>query len=153
MCHQSCSDEGCWGKGANKCLNCRSYKIDNSSNICIDHCKQVPMMYDAGNRLCAFCHEECKEDCVGAVSMNRSWNNTWWWCVVPCQYINTIPLISRETSLYLHEKLWYIFCKLSRFVNFLVPRSCTVPSACVTNSMVELRHIVFNSTCCMCYKQ
>ncbi|XP_048773673.2 epidermal growth factor receptor-like isoform X3 [Ostrea edulis] len=66
VCHQSCSDEGCWGKGANKCLNCRSYKIDNSSNICIDHCKQVPMMYDAGNRLCAFCHEECKEDCVGA---------------------------------------------------------------------------------------
>ncbi|XP_061163896.1 epidermal growth factor receptor-like isoform X2 [Saccostrea echinata] len=66
VCHQSCSDEGCWGKGANKCLRCRSYKIDNSSNICIDHCKQVPMMYDAGNRLCAFCNEECDDGCVGA---------------------------------------------------------------------------------------
>nr|XP_022328410.1 epidermal growth factor receptor-like isoform X3 [Crassostrea virginica] len=65
VCHQSCSDEGCWGKGANKCLNCRSFKIDNSSNICIDNCNQIPMLYDAGNKLCKFCHEECLESCSG----------------------------------------------------------------------------------------
>lgn len=65
VCHQSCSDEGCWGKGANKCLNCRSFKIDNSSNICIEDCTRAPMLYNAGNKLCKFCDEECLDSCYG----------------------------------------------------------------------------------------
>ncbi|KAK3082662.1 hypothetical protein FSP39_001823 [Pinctada imbricata] len=66
VCDLSCSDDGCWGKGPNKCLSCRTYKIDNSSNICIDSCSRVPRLYDSGNRLCKFCDEECLSGCTGA---------------------------------------------------------------------------------------
>ncbi|XP_063410960.1 epidermal growth factor receptor-like isoform X3 [Mytilus trossulus] len=64
VCDQSCSDDGCWFKGPDKCLQCRNFKIDNSSNICINDCSQLPWLYQVGN-LCKFCDEECESTCSG----------------------------------------------------------------------------------------
>ncbi|VDH91332.1 epidermal growth factor receptor, partial [Mytilus galloprovincialis] len=64
VCDQSCSDDGCWFKGPDKCLQCRKYKIDNSSNICINDCIQLPGLYEVGH-LCKFCDEECESTCSG----------------------------------------------------------------------------------------
>ncbi|XP_063411698.1 epidermal growth factor receptor-like [Mytilus trossulus] len=63
VCDQSCSDDGCWFKGPDKCLQCRKLKIDNSSNICINNC-QLPGLYEVGN-LCKFCDEEYDSTCSG----------------------------------------------------------------------------------------
>ena len=71
MCDTSCSDEGCFNKGPDKCLECRKFKIDNSSNICINNCSMIPGMYEVGNNsnLCRFCDVECELTCSGFVSI------------------------------------------------------------------------------------
>lgn len=48
-------------------MNCRFFKIDNSSNICIEDCMWVFMLYNVGNKLCKFCDEECLDSCYGEV--------------------------------------------------------------------------------------
>ncbi|CAG2246712.1 EGFR [Mytilus edulis] len=64
VCDQSCSDDGCWFKGSSNCLQCRKFKIDNSSNICINDCIQLPGLYEVGH-LCKVCDEECESTCSG----------------------------------------------------------------------------------------
>ncbi|VDI13047.1 Hypothetical predicted protein [Mytilus galloprovincialis] len=45
-------------------MDCRKFKIDNSSNICINDCIQLPGLYEVGH-LCKVCDEECESTCSG----------------------------------------------------------------------------------------
>ena len=67
VCDASCSDEGCYSKGPDKCIECRKFKVDNSSNICINNCSMIPGMYEVGNnsKFCRFCDMECESTCSG----------------------------------------------------------------------------------------
>lgn len=62
VCSEQCSDEGCWGPGEDQCLSCRYYKLGKS---CIQNCSVVQGIYDAGNKECKPCHEECISSCLG----------------------------------------------------------------------------------------
>src|SRR5687768_15429847 len=35
LCDKQCSKEGCWGTGANECLSCQNYKLED---ICVENC-------------------------------------------------------------------------------------------------------------------
>ncbi|GAU88257.1 hypothetical protein RvY_00994-2 [Ramazzottius varieornatus] len=61
-CHSECSAAGCWGPGADQCLSCARYK---DKNTCVESCAARPMLYDAGNRTCETCDEQCLDGCHG----------------------------------------------------------------------------------------
>lgn len=61
VCHDECSDEGCWGTGDNECLSCRNSQVGER---CINNCS-YPGIYQMGPRVCGFCHEECGSSCHG----------------------------------------------------------------------------------------
>lgn len=66
ICHQQCDQEGCWGPGQNECLSCKHYKLDVN---CVNNCTSTKSLgilsYDAGDRTCGKCHEECVSGCKG----------------------------------------------------------------------------------------
>lgn len=64
VCDESCSDDGCWYKGSDYCLECRKFRIDNSSYMCINDCSDMPGLVADGN-LCKFCDPECELNCFG----------------------------------------------------------------------------------------
>uniref|UniRef100_T1DFZ1 Receptor protein-tyrosine kinase n=1 Tax=Cupiennius salei TaxID=6928 RepID=T1DFZ1_CUPSA len=61
-CHPQCSDDGCWGPSPNECLSCKGYKLDDT---CVQKCNVGDGVYDAGDFICAYCHEECVGQCRG----------------------------------------------------------------------------------------
>ncbi|XP_015916068.1 epidermal growth factor receptor isoform X2 [Parasteatoda tepidariorum] len=68
-CHLQCSTDGCWGSGANECLSCKSYKLDDT---CIERCDVMEGIYNAGMNLCKRCHQECLGQCFGPGNGNCS---------------------------------------------------------------------------------
>ncbi|XP_054720282.1 epidermal growth factor receptor-like [Uloborus diversus] len=68
-CHPQCSSDGCWGSAANECLSCKSYKLHDE---CVRTCNILEGIYDAGNKICEYCHEECLGQCSGPTNANCS---------------------------------------------------------------------------------
>ncbi|XP_074598679.1 epidermal growth factor receptor [Brevipalpus obovatus] len=66
-CHPQCGSDGCWGPGSDECLSCLSYRLGDT---CIDSCNTSMGIYDAGNQICKFCHEECLGKCFGPGANN-----------------------------------------------------------------------------------
>ncbi|XP_012269849.2 epidermal growth factor receptor isoform X2 [Athalia rosae] len=62
VCDEQCSDEGCWGPGPDQCLSCRNFLLEN---ICLQNCTAVPGIYEADERQCKPCHEQCDGTCSG----------------------------------------------------------------------------------------
>ncbi|KAK0178377.1 hypothetical protein PV328_002328 [Microctonus aethiopoides] len=62
VCDEQCSHEGCWGPGPAQCLSCKNYILEN---VCLENCSIIPGIYQADNRVCKHCHEECDGTCVG----------------------------------------------------------------------------------------
>lgn len=58
-CDEQCDDQGCFGKGANKCYACRNKRMDNT---CVSACP--PRSYADAQGLCRPCHESC-DTCTG----------------------------------------------------------------------------------------
>ncbi|XP_055959202.1 epidermal growth factor receptor-like [Patella vulgata] len=59
-----CSLDGCWGKGKDKCLKCRKYRVEEE-NMCIKSCSHINLHLHAGNKRCKPCHAQCKNNCTG----------------------------------------------------------------------------------------
>ncbi|XP_076337707.1 epidermal growth factor receptor-like isoform X1 [Tachypleus tridentatus] len=62
VCHSQCSDDGCWGPGANECLSCKAYRLDDE---CVKSCTAMIGIYDAGMKTCKHCDEQCDGECLG----------------------------------------------------------------------------------------
>lgn len=63
ICHEQCTLAGCWGKGAENCVQCRHFRIEKK---CIESCKDHPGVYQVDNSTCSKCDEQCKDGCKGA---------------------------------------------------------------------------------------
>ncbi|KFM81599.1 Epidermal growth factor receptor, partial [Stegodyphus mimosarum] len=68
-CHPQCSTDGCWGPAPNECLSCKAYNLNDT---CVAKCDTLNGMYDAGNKVCKYCHEECLGLCFGPGNGNCS---------------------------------------------------------------------------------
>ncbi|KAG8192328.1 hypothetical protein JTE90_002148 [Oedothorax gibbosus] len=68
-CYSQCSTDGCWGPAPNECLSCKTYKLDDT---CVEKCDNLDGIYDAGNYMCEYCHEECLGQCFGPRNGNCS---------------------------------------------------------------------------------
>nr|XP_022910704.1 furin-like protease 2 [Onthophagus taurus] len=53
-CHEQCDGQGCFGKGAEKCIACRNNRMDKT---CVSVCP--PRSYSDRDRVCQPCHESC----------------------------------------------------------------------------------------------
>ncbi|XP_055943820.1 epidermal growth factor receptor-like [Argiope bruennichi] len=62
VCDEQCSSEGCWSSGPDQCLSCKSYKLKDT---CVSGCNTTRGIYDAGNKICEYCDEECLGECLG----------------------------------------------------------------------------------------
>ncbi|XP_023221875.1 epidermal growth factor receptor-like isoform X2 [Centruroides sculpturatus] len=62
VCDPQCSKDGCWGLGPEECLSCASYRLGDT---CIESCNTSKGIYDAGNKECKPCDEECLGECYG----------------------------------------------------------------------------------------
>ncbi|KAK7793678.1 hypothetical protein R5R35_013157 [Gryllus longicercus] len=62
VCDKECSDEGCWGPGADQCLSCAHFHLGSR---CIHNCNSLPGIYQSGEKMCSYCHEECASTCNG----------------------------------------------------------------------------------------
>ncbi|XP_035219957.1 epidermal growth factor receptor-like isoform X2 [Stegodyphus dumicola] len=62
VCHEQCSNDGCWGSSASECLSCKSYKLKET---CIPSCNSTRGIYHAGDHICEYCDEECLGECLG----------------------------------------------------------------------------------------
>ncbi|XP_055700755.1 epidermal growth factor receptor isoform X1 [Phlebotomus papatasi] len=67
VCSDQCTLTGCWGAGPNQCLECRSYKYNDT---CLASCKSLPGIYEVNHTTCGTCHPECKNSCRGAGADN-----------------------------------------------------------------------------------
>lgn len=67
VCDPQCSRDGCWGPGPEQCLSCAYYKLGNK---CLQDCRVQSRIYEADNRECKPCHEQCGHSCVGPGSDN-----------------------------------------------------------------------------------
>ncbi|XP_037790819.1 epidermal growth factor receptor-like [Penaeus monodon] len=61
VCHETCSDDGCWGSGQDQCLSCKNFSLQNT---CVEHCN-ISRVFQVNSNICDFCHEECEERCYG----------------------------------------------------------------------------------------
>lgn len=68
-CHSQCSNDGCWGPHPNECLSCKAYQLEDT---CVEKCDTLDGVYDAGNYVCEYCHEECLGQCSGPGNGNCS---------------------------------------------------------------------------------
>uniref|UniRef100_A0A8C4QW65 receptor protein-tyrosine kinase n=2 Tax=Eptatretus burgeri TaxID=7764 RepID=A0A8C4QW65_EPTBU len=76
VCHQLCSDEGCWGEGPDQCLSCKAFR---RLRTCVEAChlyEGEPREFENGSS-CVPCHSECLQfnntlTCFGQGSMNCS---------------------------------------------------------------------------------
>ncbi|CAF0744980.1 unnamed protein product [Brachionus calyciflorus] len=66
-CHPACT--GCWSTGPDYCQFCKSFKLDD---LCIEKCaneykihNRYTFIENNDNRLCRYCHNECKNGCRG----------------------------------------------------------------------------------------
>lgn len=81
-CDEQCDDQGCFGKGPNKCIACRNKRMDKyvcfyipfrSHSVllffrtCVSMCP--PRSYSDAQGMCQPCHESC-ETCTGAGQNN-----------------------------------------------------------------------------------
>lgn len=72
VCHEECSEDGCWGLVDDQCLSCRNVKLGDR---CINNCS-LPGIYAMNSKKCSYCHSECKGGCYGESSSNcRSCKN------------------------------------------------------------------------------
>ncbi|KAG9508422.1 Epidermal growth factor receptor, partial [Fragariocoptes setiger] len=69
VCHEQCATDGCWGRGSDECLSCLNFKLDDH---CVKDCNSTMNVsaYDAGNKTCERCHDECLGGCNGTGSNN-----------------------------------------------------------------------------------
>ncbi|XP_064646613.1 epidermal growth factor receptor-like isoform X2 [Lineus longissimus] len=79
---QNCSVEcdGCWGPGNSQCQACNNYTFNG---LCIGSCKSQPRLYDAGNKTCKKCDDECSKGCRGPGPRN---------CTGDCKNFNDGPV-------------------------------------------------------------
>ena len=66
VCHDECSDDGCWGEGPEECLSCRNFKLDMR---CVNSCNE-PGMFEKEKGECGICDEQCHDGCTGPESDN-----------------------------------------------------------------------------------
>lgn len=59
-CDPECDDQGCYGKGADKCIACRNKRLDK---MCVSNCP--PRSFADSQGLCKPCHESC-DTCTDA---------------------------------------------------------------------------------------
>lgn len=73
QCNEQCAQkdgQSCWGPGPEECVSCKKYKLDN---YCIDNCTSINLpglpstvlAFEADNRTCKRCHQECLLGCTG----------------------------------------------------------------------------------------
>ncbi|KAI4471682.1 tyrosine-protein kinase receptor [Holotrichia oblita] len=67
VCHEECTEDGCWGSGPEQCLSCRHVKFENT---CLHNCSVQPRLYRTENNECKRCHEECASSCNGPTANN-----------------------------------------------------------------------------------
>ncbi|ROT85263.1 putative epidermal growth factor receptor isoform X1 [Penaeus vannamei] len=61
VCHEACSDDGCWGPGQDQCLSCKNFRLHST---CVENCN-ISRVFQVNSNTCDFCHEECEERCYG----------------------------------------------------------------------------------------
>lgn len=61
VCHEACSDDGCWGPGHDQCLSCKNFRLHST---CVENCN-ISRIFQVNSNTCDFCHEECEERCYG----------------------------------------------------------------------------------------
>ncbi|KAL7639995.1 UNVERIFIED_CONTAM: hypothetical protein RMT77_009409 [Armadillidium vulgare] len=64
VCHEECSEDGCWDIGDDQCLSCRNFKLGDR---CVNNCSMLGM-YEKESKVCAYCHKECEGGCYGSDS-------------------------------------------------------------------------------------
>ncbi|XP_076263904.1 epidermal growth factor receptor isoform X1 [Rhynchophorus ferrugineus] len=62
VCDEQCSRDGCWGPGPDQCLSCGNFRLGSK---CLQNCSVEPGIYEAGNKDCKPCHEQCGSSCSG----------------------------------------------------------------------------------------
>lgn len=65
ICSEECTSAGCWGAGAEQCLECRHFKFNGT---CLQSCRSQPNIYQMNSKECSQCHPECKYSCSGPSS-------------------------------------------------------------------------------------
>lgn len=66
VCHDQCSNKGCWGSGDDQCLSCANYELDGH---CVEHCDAREGLHALSLTQCVRCHTECAGSCSGPVSV------------------------------------------------------------------------------------
>lgn len=66
VCDEQCSEEGCWGPGPAQCLSCKNFILGND---CLQDCT-APGIYQADEKTCKLCHDECDGSCTGPNAEN-----------------------------------------------------------------------------------
>ncbi|XP_016988122.2 epidermal growth factor receptor isoform X1 [Drosophila rhopaloa] len=61
ICSDECSEDGCWGAGADQCLTCTNFYYNGT---CIADCRNISNAYQFDNSTCMVCHPECRS-CTG----------------------------------------------------------------------------------------
>ncbi|XP_046914713.2 epidermal growth factor receptor isoform X2 [Dermatophagoides farinae] len=92
VCHSECASDGCWGAGPDECVSCKSYRLGET---CVSNCNSSLGIYDAGDKICKHCHEECDGACTGPGPRNCQ----------KCKHIRDGPFCVREcpVSKYPHD--------------------------------------------------
>ncbi|XP_043238493.1 epidermal growth factor receptor-like isoform X2 [Amphibalanus amphitrite] len=62
VCHEQCTEDGCWAAGADSCLHCKHFRVGER---CVEKCDKTLGMYQKSKDTCAICHEECDGPCTG----------------------------------------------------------------------------------------
>lgn len=62
-CSEECTDAGCWGAGADQCLECKHIQFNGT---CLRSCQSRSNLYTMADKVnCGQCHAECKGSCNG----------------------------------------------------------------------------------------
>ncbi|XP_037089788.1 epidermal growth factor receptor-like [Pollicipes pollicipes] len=62
VCHEQCTEDGCWAADASSCLRCRHFRVGDR---CVEKCDQSLGMYQRSEDTCDICHKECDGPCTG----------------------------------------------------------------------------------------
>ncbi|XP_077980108.1 epidermal growth factor receptor-like [Glandiceps talaboti] len=62
ICHEECTDVGCWGPGASECMECKHVSLGNE---CVKQCLLDQGQYMVSDKECGYCDTECTDSCTG----------------------------------------------------------------------------------------
>ncbi|XP_077997222.1 receptor tyrosine-protein kinase erbB-4-like isoform X2 [Glandiceps talaboti] len=86
ICHEECTNVGCWGPGASECMECKNFNLGDE---CVEQCLLDQGQYIVSDKECGYCDVECDGSCSGSGADN---------CTT-CKHVKDGPFCKAECPL------------------------------------------------------